>query len=56
MLKEGCTYPLRRSTAIAAEAKYWKAEGDLDPEGFDPLFEPLDLSGFQISGGISFWF
>jgi hypothetical protein len=54
---EGGVYiPFGRSVAFAAEGKYWKAEGDLDPEGFDPAFEPIDLSGFQISGGVSFWF
>jgi hypothetical protein len=54
---EGGVYiPFGHSVAFAAEGKYWKAEGDLDPEGFDPLFEPLDLSGFQITGGVSFWF
>ncbi|HSE39627.1 MAG TPA: outer membrane beta-barrel protein [Acidobacteriota bacterium] len=54
---EGGVYiPIGHSVAVAAEAKYWDAEGDLDPEGFDPLFEPIDLSGFQIAGGISFWF
>jgi hypothetical protein len=38
------------------EGKYWDAEGDLDVRGFDPSFEPLDLSGLQIAGGVSFWF
>lgn len=52
----GVFIPVGRSFAVMGEAKYWKAEGDLDIEGFDPSFEPIDLSGTMFSGGISFWF
>jgi hypothetical protein len=52
----GVFIPIGRSVAIMGEAKYWNAEGDLDIEGFDPSFEPIDLSGTMYSGGISIWF
>jgi hypothetical protein len=52
----GIHVPFSRSAALAAEVKYFDAKGDLDPEGFDPAFEPIDLSQTVFSGGISFWF
>jgi hypothetical protein len=52
----GVQIPFSSSATFTAEAKYWDAEGDLDPEGFDPRFEPIDLSAFMISGGVSIWF
>lgn len=55
-VEAGVFIPVGRSIAIMAEGKYWKAEGDLDPAGFDPAFEPIDLSGTQFSAGVSFWF
>ena len=54
---EGGLYiPVSHSIAVAAEAKYFDSEGDLDVRGFDPAFEPIDLSATVFSGGISFWF
>jgi Outer membrane protein beta-barrel domain len=55
-VEAGVFIPVGHSIAIMGEGKYWGAEGDLDIEGFDPAFEPIDLSGLQIAGGISFWF
>jgi opacity protein-like surface antigen len=52
----GVQFPISRSAAIAAEIKWTKVEGDLDTEGFDPGFEPIDLSTITYSGGVSFWF
>jgi hypothetical protein len=52
----GVHIPVGRSVAIVGEAKYWKAEGDLDVGGFDPSFEPIDLSGVMFSAGVSIWF
>jgi hypothetical protein len=52
----GIMIPVSRSTTFTAEYKYWKADGDLDPRGFDPAFEPLDLSANMFSAGISIWF
>jgi hypothetical protein len=52
----GVQVPVSRSIALQFEAKYWKAEGDLDVTGFDPSFEPIDLSGTSFSGGVSIWF
>ena len=54
---EGGVYiPVSRAAAITIEYKYWNADGDLDEIGFDPSFEPIDLSGSLISGGVSIWF
>lgn len=55
-LEGGVYIPIARSLAITGEVKYWRADGDLDPQGFDPGFEPIDLSGTMFSGGVSFWF
>lgn len=52
----GVQVPVSRSIAIVGEAKYWQAHGHLDVRGFDPAFNPIDLSGAQISGGVSIWF
>lgn len=52
----GVQIPVGRAIALQFEAKYWKAEGDLDVAGFDPAFEPLDLTATMFSGGISIWF
>jgi hypothetical protein len=55
-LEGGVYIPVAQSIAIAGEVKYWKAHGDLDEHGFDPSFEPIDLSGTMFTGGVSFWF
>lgn len=55
-IEGGVHIPVGRSLAVVGEAKYWQAHGNLDPIGFDPSFEPLDLSGTQYSGGVSIWF
>lgn len=55
-LEGGVYIPIARSLAITGEVKYWRAHGDLDPQGFDPGFEPIDLSATMFSGGVSFWF
>ena len=55
-VEAGVHIPFSRSVAFVAEYKYWQADGDLDIEGFDPSFEPIDLSGSMFSGGVSFWF
>jgi hypothetical protein len=55
-VEAGVFVPIGHSFAIMGEGKYWSADGDLDVRGFDPSFEPLDLSGLQIAGGFSFWF
>ena len=52
----GVHIPVARSVAVTVEAKYWSAKGDLDKAGFDPDFEPIDLSATMISGGVSIWF
>jgi hypothetical protein len=52
----GVQIPVSRAIALQFEAKYWQAEGDLDVTGFDPGFEPIDLSATMYSGGVSIWF
>ena len=52
----GVQIPFSRSLAFSAEAKYWKAHGDLDRNSFDPGFEPIDLSATMYSAGVSIWF
>lgn len=52
----GIMIPVSRAMTINAEVKYWDVKGDLDEIGFDPRFEPLDLSATMYSGGVSFWF
>jgi len=52
----GVQIPVSRSATITGEVKYFSVEGDLDIEGFDPSFEPIDLSAVTYSAGISFWF
>ena len=54
---EGGVYvPVGGSVALVGEGKYWSADGKLNPAGFDPNFQPLDLSGTLISFGVSIWF
>ena len=55
-IEGGFQIPFSRSATFTAEAKYWSAEGDLDEQGFDPAFEPIDLSATTISAGVSIWF
>jgi Outer membrane protein beta-barrel domain len=52
----GAQVPISRSATVIGEIKWTKVDGDLDPEGFDPRFEPIDLSTVTYSGGVSFWF
>ncbi len=52
----GIQIPISRPLALQFEAKYWQVEGNLDATGFDPDFEPLDLSATSFSGGVSIWF
>ena len=52
----GVQFPVSRNATITGEVKWTQVEGDLDVEGFDPAFEPIDLSTITYSGGISFWF
>jgi len=52
----GLQFPVSRSMTITGEVKWINLEGDLDPEGFDPAFEPIDLSTVSYSAGVSFWF
>lgn len=49
----GFMYPVGRQMSIDAEFKYNVATGNL--EQFLE-FEPFDLSGYQISVGLSYWF
>ncbi|HSP06199.1 MAG TPA: hypothetical protein VLR94_03435 [Acidobacteriota bacterium] len=55
-IEGGVHVPVGRSVAVVGEAKYWHAHGKLDVRGFDPSFQPLDLSGMMYSGGVSVWF
>jgi hypothetical protein len=55
-LEGGVYIPVGRSLAVTGEVKYWNANGNLDRRGFDPAFEPIDLSATMFSGGVSFWF
>jgi opacity protein-like surface antigen len=52
----GVQFPISRSATITGEVKWSKVEGDLDEESFDPAFEPIDLSTFSYSAGVTFWF
>jgi hypothetical protein len=52
----GLQFPISRSATITGEVKWINVEGDLDLEGFDPAFEPIDLSTITYSAGVSFWF
>ena len=52
----GLEFPFSRSATFISEIKNSKAEGDLDISGFDPAFDPIDLSMVTYSAGISFWF
>lgn len=55
-IEGGVHIPVSGSVAFVGEAKYWSADGKLNPAGFDPNFQPLDLSGSMFSAGISVWF
>ncbi len=49
----GIMIPFARRAALEAEFKYWYGKGNLDLfEGF----QDFDLSGYQISLGINYWF
>jgi len=49
----GIMIPFARRAALEAEFKYWYGKGNLDLfEGFDDF----DLSGYQITLGINYWF
>ncbi|MFB0565484.1 MAG: hypothetical protein ACETWK_07375 [Candidatus Aminicenantaceae bacterium] len=50
----GFSYPIARRMSIDTEFKFIMAKGNLT-EGFEG-FEPFDLSGYQISLGLSYWF
>jgi len=52
----GIEIPFSRSATFISQIKYSKAEGNLDVAGFDPAFDPIDLSLVTYSAGISFWF
>ncbi len=50
----GLRFPFGRRTSIDWEVKYIGVEGDLGPD-FDPSFDPIDLSSWVTTLGISFW-
>ncbi len=50
----GFQIPWGRRTSFDFEARYYKVNGELS-EDFDPAFEPIDLSGWIITGGLSIW-
>ncbi len=50
----GLQIPIGRRMTFDAEAKYTGLDGKLGPD-FDPSFQPIDLSGWAFTGGISFW-
>ena len=50
----GIMLPLVRQVTLDIEAKYNYAEGTLK-DSFQG-FEPFDLSGFQVTAGLSLWF
>ena len=50
----GIMVPLVRRVSLDIEAKYNYAEGTLK-DSFQG-FEPFDLSGFQVTAGLSLWF
>ena len=52
----GVEIPFSRSATFHAQVKYTDVDGDLDEVGFDPDFEPIDLSSTNFSAGISIWF
>jgi len=52
----GFMVPLANRISIEAEFKYNIAKGSFSgDQGFEG-FEPFDLSGYQISIGINYWF
>ena len=50
----GMQIPWGRRTSVDWEIKYYRVNGDLGRD-FDPGFEPIDLSGWVLSLGLSFW-
>lgn len=50
----GIMVPLANRISLEAEFKYQLAKADLT-EGFEG-FEPFDLSGYQLSIGLNYWF
>lgn len=50
----GIMVPLANRISLEGEFKYQFAKADLT-EGFEG-FEPFDLSGFQVSIGLNYWF
>ena len=51
----GFDYSLGTRVMLNTEARYTFGSGDLGRD-FDPSFEPLDLSGFQLTMGLKFRF
>lgn len=51
----GLQIPAGRHWSVDLEARVFRVEGDLGRD-FDPLFEPIDLSGWMLLGGVSYWF
>jgi len=51
----GFMFPVGNRLSIDAEFKYNFVRGGSFTEGFEG-FEPFDLSGYQISVGVSYWF
>ncbi len=51
----GVHVPFWRSAALTAQVKHFNVEADLEDDLFD-RFEPIDLSAYVYSFGISFWF
>lgn len=50
----GLQIPWGRRTSLDWEIKYQRLSGELGRD-FDPGFEPIDLSGWILSLGLSFW-
>jgi len=50
----GIMFPVARRMTLEVEFKYNNVKGELK-EGFEG-FEPFDLSGYQISLGLNYWF
>ncbi len=50
----GLQIPIGRRATLDWEAKYTGLNGKLGPQ-FDPSFQPIDLSGWTFTGGLSFW-
>lgn len=50
----GIMFPVARRMTLEVEFKYNNVKGELK-EGFEG-FEPFDLSGYQVSLGLNYWF